>query len=46
MDGLSWPSIRTFSSTGECSYPNDFLWLMSIANYQAPGLSLFLFNSG
>jgi acetyl-CoA synthetase len=36
MDGLSWPSIRAFSSTGECSYANDFLWLMSLANYQAP----------
>jgi acetyl-CoA synthetase len=36
MDGLSWPSVHTFSSTGECSYANDFLWLMSIANYQAP----------
>jgi len=36
MDNLTWPSVRAFSSTGECSYANDFLWLMSVANFQAP----------
>lgn len=31
---LNWESIRLFSSTGECSNPNDMLWLMSRAGYK------------
>lgn len=27
MDGLCWDSIRTFSSTGEASSPDDYFWL-------------------
>jgi len=27
MDGLCWDSIRTFSSTGEASSPEDYFWL-------------------
>jgi acetyl-CoA synthetase len=32
----AWPHIRTFSSTGEVSNPEDYLWLMSRAGYRAP----------
>jgi acetyl-CoA synthetase len=31
---LDWKSLRLFSSTGECSNPNDMLWLMSRAGYR------------
>ncbi|MEL6349196.1 MAG: AMP-binding protein, partial [Myxococcota bacterium] len=31
--GLDWSSVRTFSSTGEVSNPDDMLWLMSRAGY-------------
>lgn len=31
---LDWTSLRLFSSTGECSNPNDMLWLMSRAGYR------------
>jgi acetyl-CoA synthetase len=34
MEGLDWSSIKIFSSTGECSNPEDMLFLMSLANYQ------------
>lgn len=30
------PDVRVFSSTGEASNAHDYLWLMSLANYQAP----------
>ena len=37
-DGLAgsvdWSSIRVFSSTGECSNPDDMFFLMSQANYK------------
>lgn len=33
-EGLDWRSIRAFSSTGECSHPEDMLYLMSLAGYQ------------
>ncbi|MFO0961051.1 MAG: AMP-binding protein [Isosphaeraceae bacterium] len=33
-DGLDWSEIRRFSSTGECSNPNDMFWLMSRAGYK------------
>ncbi len=34
MQGLDWTSIKAFSSTGECSNPDDMLYLMSLANYK------------
>lgn len=32
--GLDWTQIKVFSSTGECSNPDDMLWLMSRAGYR------------
>lgn len=32
--GLDWSSIRLFSSTGECSNTDDYLYLMSLAGYR------------
>ena len=34
MQGLDWSAIKTFSSTGECSTPQDMLFLMSLAGYK------------
>ena len=34
MKGLDWSSIRTFSSTGECSNPSDMFYLMHLAGYR------------
>ena len=34
MHGLHWQSIRAFSSTGECSNPEEMLYLMSLAGYK------------
>lgn len=34
LDGIDWSSIRAFSSTGECSNPEDMLYLMSRAGYK------------
>ena len=34
MEGLDWTSIKLFSSTGECSNPEDMLYLASLAHYQ------------
>jgi acetyl-CoA synthetase len=34
MDGLDWSRIRRFSSTGECSNPDDMLYLMHLAGYK------------
>ena len=34
MQGLDWRAIRAFSSTGECSNPEEMLFLMSLAGYQ------------
>ena len=34
MRGLDWSRIRRFSSTGECSNPDDMLYLMSLAGYK------------
>ncbi|BAY23619.1 AMP-dependent synthetase and ligase [Calothrix sp. NIES-2100] len=34
MQGLDWSSIKAFSSTGECSNPQDMLFLMSKAGYK------------
>lgn len=31
MEGLDWQSIKLFSSSGECSNPDDMLYLMSLA---------------
>jgi acetyl-CoA synthetase len=31
-----WDGVRVFSSTGEASNPEDYLWLMSLADYRAP----------
>ena len=34
MAGLDWSAIKAFSSTGECSHPQDMLFLMSLAGYK------------
>jgi acetyl-CoA synthetase len=34
VDGIDWSSIRLFSSTGECSNTDDYLYLMSLAGYR------------
>nr|WP_290225717.1 AMP-binding protein [Trichocoleus desertorum] len=34
MRGLDWSVIKAFSSTGECSNPQDMLFLMSLAGYK------------
>ena len=34
MHGLDWHAIRAFSSTGECSNPEEMLYLMSLAGYR------------
>ena len=34
MHGLNWHAIRAFSSTGECSNPEEMLFLMSLAGYK------------
>ncbi len=34
MHGLDWHAIRAFSSTGECSNPEEMLYLMSLAGYK------------
>jgi len=34
MQGLNWQQIKCFSSTGECSNPEDMLYLMSLAGYK------------
>lgn len=34
VDGLDWSSIKLFSSTGEASNADDYLYLMSLASYR------------
>jgi acetyl-CoA synthetase len=34
VDGLDWSAIRVFSSTGEASNAQDYLYLMSLADYR------------
>ena len=34
MHGLNWHAIQAFSSTGECSNPEEMLYLMSLAGYK------------
>ena len=34
VDGLDWSAIKVFSSTGEASNAQDYLFLMSLANYR------------
>ncbi|MFQ5792044.1 MAG: AMP-binding protein, partial [Acidobacteriota bacterium] len=34
--GLEWQTVRVFSSTGEPSNQEDYLWLMSLSGYRAP----------
>jgi acetyl-CoA synthetase len=34
MEGLDWQRIKNFSSTGECSNPEDMFYLMWLANYK------------
>ncbi|MGK7873035.1 MAG: AMP-binding protein [Xenococcaceae cyanobacterium] len=34
MQGLDWSALKAFSSTGECSNPQDMLFLMSLAGYR------------
>ena len=36
LEDVDWSSVRVFSSTGETSNPEDYLWLMSRARYRAP----------
>src|SRR5262249_41987502 len=31
IEGLDWSALRAFSSTGECSNPDDMLYLMQLA---------------
>ncbi len=31
MQGLDWSTIKVFSSTGECSHPEEMRWLMALA---------------
>jgi acetyl-CoA synthetase len=33
-EGLDWSAIKAFSSTGECSNPEDMLYLMALAGYK------------
>ncbi|HEU4366571.1 MAG TPA: AMP-binding protein [Candidatus Krumholzibacteria bacterium] len=33
-DGVDWTSLRAFSSTGEASNADDYLWLMARARYK------------
>ena len=35
-EGVEWPSVRVFSSTGEPASRTDYLWLMSRTDYRAP----------
>ncbi len=34
MKGLDWSALRLFSSTGECSSPEDMFYLMHLAGYR------------
>jgi acetyl-CoA synthetase len=34
MENLDWSTIKVFSSTGECSNPEDMFYLMSLAQYK------------
>jgi acetyl-CoA synthetase len=34
MNGLDWSHLKAFSSTGECSNPQDMLFLMALAGYK------------
>lgn len=34
MRGLDWTAIKAYSSTGECSNPEDMLFLMALAGYR------------
>lgn len=34
MEQLDWSTIKAFSSTGECSNPEDMFYLMHLAHYQ------------
>lgn len=34
MEKLDWSAIKAFSSSGECSNPEDMLYLMSLAGYK------------
>ena len=34
MHGLDWQAVRVFSSTGECSNPEEMLYLMSLVGYK------------
>lgn len=36
VEANAWRTIRVFSSTGEVSNPEDYLWLMSRTGYRAP----------
>ncbi len=36
LEDVDWSGVRVFSSTGETSNPEDYLWLMSRARYRAP----------
>jgi acetyl-CoA synthetase len=34
MENLNWQTIKVFTSTGECSNPEDMLYLMSLGHYK------------
>lgn len=38
LDEVDWRGVRVFSSTGEASNREDYLWLMSTTDYRAPVL--------
>lgn len=36
LDPFDWSHIRCFSSTGECSHPDEIFYLMNMTNFAAP----------
>lgn len=36
IENFNWSSIRCFSSTGECSHPDEVFYIMNITKFQAP----------
>lgn len=36
LDPFDWSRIRCFSSTGECSHPDEIFYLMNMTNFAAP----------
>lgn len=36
MENFDWSSIKCFSSTGECSHPDEIFYIMNVTKFQAP----------